>query len=90
MNVVSSKTFLKQAKLLPKDYRLTIDDYITIMLEAKNLTELPFVEKLQGRKTYYKIRIGYLRIGLHVTDNTINLDCVLPRGDIYKTYPPQN
>lgn len=89
MKVTATKSFIKQIRLLPKNYKLRIDGYVVLMNNAKNLHELPFIEEMKGYKNYYKIRVGYLRVGLHTTDNDtqIVLDCVLPRGDVYKYFP---
>jgi len=88
MTVRATKTFVKHIKVLPKSYRLKIDNYVVLMSDAADLSELPFIEALRGYKNYFKIRVGYLRIGLHIEGNIIQLDCVLPRGDVYKNYPP--
>lgn len=87
MIVQTEKQFIKEVASLPKDYRNKIVAVIKTLQEASNRSELTNIEKLQGFYNYYKIRVGYLRIGLKIIDETITLITCQKRGDIYKHFP---
>ncbi|MCH5598115.1 type II toxin-antitoxin system RelE family toxin [Niabella ginsengisoli] len=88
MQVIPKKLFIKEVENIPKSYRDKILKMIMLMQEAKELNEITFLEKLSGYKTYYKIRIGYLRVGVEIDlEHTIHLITCKKRGDIYKHFP---
>jgi mRNA interferase RelE/StbE len=45
--------------------------------------------KLSGYQTFYKIRVGDFRIGLHINDkeHLVEFQRVLHRRDIYRKFP---
>ena len=84
-----TRTFLKEMARLPKNVRERVEN-ITFGEEIK---EDPFlggrVQKLSGYKSYYKIRIGDYRIGLHIDVDVqlIEFQRVLHRREIYRKFP---
>jgi mRNA-degrading endonuclease RelE of RelBE toxin-antitoxin system len=88
MIVIPKKLFNKEIEGIPQNYRIRIAALVTIMRNAQSLDEIDFIEKLSGYKTFYKIRIGYLRIGIEIDkQDIIYLITVKKRGDIYKHFP---
>ncbi|MFT4203664.1 MAG: hypothetical protein QM610_07070 [Chitinophagaceae bacterium] len=93
MEVQTSKAFIKDAAKLPKSYRQKVNEMVETLKAVTTLKDLHFVEPMSGYAGFYKIRIGYLRIGLFCDETeapeVVLLMCVLPRGDVYKSFPPQ-
>lgn len=56
---------------------------------VSSLDEIPDIKKLQGYKTFYRIRIGDYRIGMDHEKPKIVVMTILQRGSIYKRFPPQ-
>jgi len=55
--------------------------------QAKNQQKIRNLKKLQGYKTYYRIRIGDYRIGIEIVNNKVIFTRILNRKDIYKYFP---
>lgn len=88
MNVKFRKSFLKDLAKIPKPNRHQIEKYVfDIMPSTNNFHDLLRIEKLQGYKTFYKIRFGDYRVGLRKLKNDLIFERVLHRKDIYKFYP---
>jgi len=45
------------------------------------------MEKMTGYKNHYKVRFGDYRVGIFKNNNTIELQRVLNRKEIYKFFP---
>jgi mRNA interferase RelE/StbE len=55
---------------------------------ANSLSDVANVKKMQGFKTFYRIRIGDYRMGVELEDtSTLRFIVVLHRKDIYKKFP---
>jgi len=55
--------------------------------QAKNKQKIRNLKRLQGYKTYYRIRIGDYRIGIEIVNNKVIFTRILNRKDIYKHFP---
>jgi len=82
------KKFLKQLASLPSTTRTQVEIFAFEQLpNAESIAELGVVEKMQGHRGYYKSRFGSYRVGMKVEDDTLILQIVMDRKDIYRFFP---
>ena len=87
MEIIITKTFEKQLKLVPKYIRESAIAVLEALETAKKVTEIKDLKKLSGYTNYYRIRIGNYRMGLQIINPTIIVVTILHRGTIYKLFP---
>ena len=88
MNVGYRKKFLKQLAQLPPATRTQVEHFVFEQLPgASSIAELGIVEKMQGYRGYYKSRFGSYRVGMKLENDTLILQVVMDRKDIYKFFP---
>ena len=87
MELIITKTFEKQLKLVPKYIRGSAIAVLEALETAKNVTEIKDLKKLSGYTNYYRIRIGNYRMGLQIVEPKIIVVTILHRGTIYKIFP---
>ena len=87
MEIIITKTFEKQLKLVPKYIRESAIAVLEALETAKNITEIKDLKKLSGYTNYYRIRIGNYRMGLQIINPKIIVVTILHRGTIYKIFP---
>lgn len=89
INIVVRNSFIKDLKLIKGSIQYNrIKQFIFIELpKIDRLENLSNIKKLKGYKNYYRFRIGEYRIGLTLNKNTLILERVLHRKDIYKYFP---
>jgi len=88
MNTAYRKRFLKELSKLPAEYRAKIEDFIFKELPgAKTIAESGKLERIKGYPGYYKVRFGSYRVGLKFENDTLILERVLHRKEIYKFFP---
>ena len=87
MEIIITKTFEKQLKLVPKYIRESAIAMLEALESATNVTEIKDLKKLSGYTNYYCIRIGNYRMGLQTINPTIIVVTILHRGTIYKNFP---
>ena len=88
MKLLFNKRFLKDLADIPREYRITIEKFIFETLpNYKSLNECNKTEKMKGFKNYYKIRFGDYRVGLKYEMDTVILERVLHRREIYRFFP---
>lgn len=90
MEVIITKTFIKQYLRCPASVQESVKILITSLENAKSLNDIKDVEKLTGFKKYYRIRIGQYRIGVKQEKPKVFVICVMERSQIYKVFPPKN
>ena len=73
---------VKSAKI-----RARIGDAIEEVENAAGLDEISKLKKLSGAKDCYRIRIGDLRLGVVIQQDTVEFVRCLDRKDIYKYFP---
>ena len=84
-----TRTFLKEMARLPVNVRRRVE----AIAMGGAIKEDPFLagkaQKLSGYQTFYKIRVGDYRIGLHIdsAEQLIEFERVLHRRDIYREFP---
>jgi mRNA interferase RelE/StbE len=52
-----------------------------------SLADLNDVRKIEGYQGYYRIRVGDYRLGIKVTENSIEMVRFLHRKEIYRRFP---
>ena len=87
MEIIITKTFEKQLKLVPKYIRESAIAVLEALEKVKNVTEIKDLKKLSGYTNYYRIRIGNYRMGLQIIDPKFIVVTILHRGTIYKVFP---
>jgi mRNA interferase RelE/StbE len=88
MKVVYRKRFLKDLASIPSHLRPAIEHFVFEELpQADSLQATGRVEKLKGHTTFYKVRFGDYRVGLSLEDDTVTLERVLNRKEIYRKFP---
>ena len=89
MEVVFDKSFSKSLnKLTEKGILAKIEEVIINVESANSINDIANIKKMQGFKTFYRIRTGDYRIGIELEDHsTLRFIVVLHRKDIYKKFP---
>ena len=87
MEIIITKSFEKQLKLVPKNIRESAIAVLEALEKTKNVTEIKDLKKLSGYTNYYRIRIGNYRMGLQIINPKIIVVTILHRGTIYKIFP---
>ena len=87
MEIIITKTFEKQLRLVPKYIRESAIAVLEALETAKNVTEIKDLKKLIGYTNYYRIRIGNYRMGLQIINPKIIVVIILHRGTVYKVFP---
>ena len=87
MEIIITKTFQKQLKLVPKYIRESAIAVLETLEKVRNVTEIKDLKKLSGYTNYYHIRIGNYRMGLQIIDPKIIVVIILHRGTVYKVFP---
>ena len=75
------------AKIKDKDLALEVFALIEMLEACSNLTTIPKLKKMQGKGSYYRIRLGDYRVGLQINNKTLTLIRFMSRKDIYKYFP---
>ena len=85
MNLFYSKSFIKAASKLTGKYKNSLQEKIKEVKAAADIEELTDCKKLTGFNNAYRIRIGDYRAFfiLTITENTVNFEYLVNRGDAY-------
>lgn len=88
MKTLYSKKFLKDLAIIPKNERTSIEVFaFETLIKSNSMPEVGKCEKLRGYQNYYKARFGDYRVGLKLEGETLILERVLHRKDIYRYFP---
>ena len=88
MKVAFDKSFHKRIiRIKDKQVLGKIKQAILQAEEATDIQQIPNIKKMEGFKTFYRIRIGDYRIGIELKKDTISFITVANRKDIYKSFP---
>ena len=89
MEIIFDQSFKKSLnKLNDKEISNKIEQIIIEIEKATSILDIANVKKMQGFKTFYRIRIGDYRIGVQMEASpVIRFIIVLNRKDIYKKFP---
>jgi len=93
MEVVISRSFLKDLKTKPKAVLHAVEKLIEKLEAAENLegsgTDCKKMEGQRKDENYYRIRLGTWRVGIEYIHPTVIVLRILARGEVYKHFPPQ-
>lgn len=89
MKVEFDESFAKSIlKIKNKSISQKIEKLIDEIENAATLSEIRQIKKLQGFKTFYRIRIGDYRVGVELlNENTLELIIISHRKEIYNKFP---
>ena len=88
MKITYRKKSLKELAKVPRATRLKMEAFVFEELPGANsIFETGSAEQMKGYPTYFKIRFGVYRIGLKMENDTVILERVLHRKDIYRHFP---
>ena len=88
MKVKYKKKFLKELSNISSSIRLKIEFFVFKQLpEADSIHQLGIIEQMKSYPFCFKVRFGSYRIGMKIQDDTIVLEKVLHRKDIYRHFP---
>jgi mRNA interferase RelE/StbE len=89
MKVVYDKSFLKSIKKIKNtEVEQSIAKVIFEVEQAHSIRDISSVKKLQGYKSYYRIRVGSYRIGFMLIDkSTVEFIVAASRDEIYRIFP---
>ena len=88
MEVKIDKSFQKDTKKI-KDKALLnkIALVISNVQKAENINQIKNLKKLKGSSENYRIKIGDHRLGIIISESSIEFIRCLHRRDIYKYFP---
>ncbi|MEM8896174.1 MAG: type II toxin-antitoxin system RelE/ParE family toxin [Bacteroidota bacterium] len=88
MKVVFLRKFSKDLDKIkkPRD-RNSILEIIELVKQVETFEEIPDVKKLSGFEDAFRIHSGDCRIGVFVTEESVEFARVIHRKDIYKVFP---
>ena len=86
MEIIITKAFEKQLKLVPKYIRESAIAVLEALEKSNNINEIKDLIKLSGYTNYYRIRIGNYRMGLQIIEPKIIVVTILHRGTVYKVF----
>ncbi len=88
MKIAFDKSFQKRLiKIKDKALLGKVKDVIIHAESAPDIWQIPNISKLEGFKTFYRIRIGDYRIGIELKKDTLFFITIANRKDIYKNFP---
>ena len=89
MNVLFETSFEKSVrKLKNPEIQRKVWETILTLEQSATLRDIPNVKKLEGFKTFYRIKLGQYRLGFELTSpDTLVLILIAHRKDIYRYFP---
>lgn len=92
MEVVISRSFLKDLKSKSKSLIIVVEELISKLEASENLeqsgTDFTKMEDQKKGEHYYRIRVGMWCIGVEYIHPKIIVLRILARGEVYKHFPP--
>ncbi|MEO8415462.1 MAG: type II toxin-antitoxin system RelE/ParE family toxin [Ginsengibacter sp.] len=74
-------------KIKNKEIIAQIEKSINDIKIDKDIRQIKNLKKLKGHNFAYRIRIKDFRIGIFIENNIVEFVRVLPRKDIYESFP---
>lgn len=88
MKVSFDKSFYKRLQRITDKAILTKVKAAILHAEAATeLQQIPHIKKMEGFKSFYRIRVGDYRIGVELRSDTLWFITIANRKDIYKLFP---
>lgn len=88
MKIAFTKSFLKDLEEV-QDSKLksSIREAIADAEKSPTLRSIQNITKLAGHRSYYRIKLGSYRIGLHFGNGILTFAAFNHRKDIYRHFP---
>jgi mRNA interferase RelE/StbE len=74
-------------KIKNKEIIFQIEKSINDIKIVKDIRQIKNLKKLKGHNFAYRIRIKDFRIGIFIENNIVEFVRILPRKDIYESFP---
>ena len=89
MKIVFDTSFYKSLDRVPlNSLKKKINSIILNVENAKSVRDISNIKKLQGFKTYYRIKIGDYRLGFELeSTDVVRFIIICHRKDIYNKFP---
>jgi len=88
MKVKIDKSFQKDIRRIKDQAVLNkVAQFIINSQQAQSLSQIKSIKRLRGTSNHYRIKIGDYRLGLIISESTIEFIRCLHRKDIYKFFP---
>lgn len=88
MKIFFERRFLRDVECIDeKSVRIQIENIISEIENAQQLSTLHHLKKIRGHESAYRIRIGNYRLGFFYENNTAIFSRILHRKNIYKHFP---
>jgi len=89
LNIVFDRSFSKSIDhIASASIKKKLETIIFRIETAKSLYDIPNLKKMEGYKSFYRIRMGEYRLGFELLeDNSILLIVIAHRKDIYRVFP---
>ncbi|HAC24091.1 MAG TPA: plasmid stabilization protein [Cytophagales bacterium] len=88
MKVEFLRSFAKDVdELTSSVVKQRITDLIRQVESASSIRQIPQIKKLKGFTSAYRIRVGDYRVGIFVTQGTVQFARVKNRKEIYRSFP---
>ena len=88
MEIKIDKSFQKDtSRIRDKSILLKIAKTIEAIQKVQKITEIKNLKKLREAQATYRIKIGDYRIGIIISESTVEFIRCLHRKDIYKYFP---
>ena len=88
MKCLYNKKFLKDLAKIPKNERISIEEFVFEEFpQSDSLSSTNRVKKLKGSKNCFKARFGDYRVGIRLNNDEVIFERVLHRKEIYRFFP---
>ena len=89
MKVLYAKALLKDLEAVSRNpgVKKRLSKLIETLKAIDTLDGIRHIKKIEGYDSYYRLRIGDYRLGLKISEDTVELIRFLHRRDIYRRFP---
>jgi len=89
LKVLYAKALLKDLEAVSRNtgVKKKLSKLIETLKAIDTLDGIRHIKKIEGYDCYYRLRIGDYRLGLKISEGTVELISFLHRRDIYRRFP---
>jgi mRNA interferase RelE/StbE len=87
MNIIATKTFVKQYAKTPAYLKKKVADLYLKIEATEKWSDIPGIKEMKSQENTYRIRVGDYRIGVQIIDKTLKLVVIMHRKEIYRFFP---
>jgi len=89
LKVLYAKALLKDLEAVSRNtgVKKKLSKLIETLKAIDTLDGIRHIKKIEGYDSYYRLRIGDYRLGLKISEDTVELIRFLHRRDIYRRFP---